>query len=190
MNPSSKCNLFYRESLQYHRESLLTRNRLCVGYSASQYGGSVGTTAGQSFAQSIRETLSLRSIEDELSVLESQIQGLLEKHSQLYEQKTMLETSQVKDTLREHRLKHREHLHWGFSFMRGIYLGLRQLKLVSHLLHRIMDLGFYQQRKSNFRARTSASLTQSSISQSAIDLSHSVRQVPLSLATLFTLFTW
>ncbi len=58
---------------------------------------------GTEFCSIEQRDLEACSIKVELSVLESQIQGLHEKHSQLCEQKTMLETSRVEDTLREHR---------------------------------------------------------------------------------------
>ncbi len=96
--------MFYRESLQYHRESLLTRID-CALATALHNMAAAWNNCGTEFCPIDQRDLELRSIEDELSVLESQIQGLLEKHSQLYEQKTMLETSQVKDTLREHRFE-------------------------------------------------------------------------------------
>lgn len=129
---------------------------------------------GTEFCPIDQRDLELRSIEDELSVLESQIQGLLEKHSQLCEQKTMLETSQVKDTLREHRFEAPSTSTPGtFNHERN----KARIKMVEACFTPAPSYNgpwLYQQRKSHFRARTLASLTQK------FDLSISNRFEPLS----------
>ncbi len=172
MNPSSK--------MQFVLSWITTdKDRLCVGYSASQYGGSVEQLRDRVLPnRSERPWVTLNWGWTFSSRVTNT--GATWETLTVTWQKTMLETSQFKDTLREHRFE----APWTSTL--GIFIHERnipRIKTVEACFTPAPSYNgpwLYQQRKSHFRARTSASLTQKFDLSISNRFEHSVRQVPLS----------